>query len=432
MWEKAVVLRILCGMAVVVAAAGAAVATPWAEVGNPGLNQFPTNSVLDCTARSAWDMEYYDGKIYIGTGDYWNNSTSRIGGKLNVWTMAANETFAKEYAVDEEMIARFRQYDGKLFIPGSDPTESWDWGNLYVGNHGSWQKLRTLPNGVHCDEFAIFNNNYYAITEDAVGPTHLVKSTNQGQSWTDVDRGMYGLIPEDGYMLAGCMVDDPTVQPYGRAPAIRKYLPDGTSQTFETPYNGLSASIGFEKEVTFQGRVVHTRPQWTRGYPEFAHAKHEPGPNGLWSLDLSNLQAGSSAVGPFANAYVQDIVARNDRCYVLTAAEVVQGQQYKGQIWDSSDLQDWSLLADFDVSAIPTSFELTAANTFCVGLGNGDVDNQAFAEAGSILRIVTPEPSSLMLCVTSSLALLAFRSFPFTASLPSLPSNWGHWLHRNR
>jgi hypothetical protein len=392
------------------AAAGVAAAAPWIKVGNPGLNQFPANDTLDCTARSVWDMEYYDGKIYVGTGDAGDNCTSRIGGKLNVWTMAMNETFAKEYAVDEEMIMGFRQYGGKIFIPGTDPTESWDWGNLYVGNHGSWQKFRTLPNGVHCWDFAVFNNNYYAITSDDVGSFHIVESTNQGQSWATVSttdqRYIYALIPEDGYMLAPGTIAN-TNQP--NAPVIWKYLPDGTRQQFLTPNNGMCAN-GFDKQVTFQGHVIHTMPLWTHFNPEFSLRE----PNGLWSLDLSNLQAGSSAVARFANAYVQDIVARNDRCYVLTAAEISRGQEYKGQIWGSSDLQNWNLLADFNVSAIPTSFELTAANTFYVGLGNGnngDVDNQAFAESGSILRIVTPEPSSLMLCLTGSLALLVLKQF---------------------
>ena len=110
------------------------------KIGNPGMSQFPNNSLDDCIARSVWDMHYYDGGIYIGYGDLRANR-----GPIDVWSLDAGGSFTKEYTVDEEQVSIFRTYDGKLFIPGTDAMEPWDYGNLYVKDGGVWQKLRTIP-----------------------------------------------------------------------------------------------------------------------------------------------------------------------------------------------------------------------------------------------------------------------------------------------
>lgn len=76
-------------------------------------------------------MHYYNGRIYVGAGDLWGDR-----GPIDVWSFDSAGIFHKEYTVDEEQVSIFRDYDGKLLIPGMDSRESWEYGNLYINDHG--------------------------------------------------------------------------------------------------------------------------------------------------------------------------------------------------------------------------------------------------------------------------------------------------------
>ena len=80
------------------------------RIGNPLLARFPVSG--DARPRSIWDMHYFNGRIYIGSGDYWSNT-----GPTDIWTYRGQGTnFVKEFTVDEEMVCGFFEFDGKLFI----------------------------------------------------------------------------------------------------------------------------------------------------------------------------------------------------------------------------------------------------------------------------------------------------------------------------
>ena len=81
------------------------------RIGNPTLARWPAsgnpaapNGDPSARARSVWDMLYFNGRIYIGSGDYWANS-----GPTDVWTYNGTG-FVKEYTVDDEMIFDFSEY----------------------------------------------------------------------------------------------------------------------------------------------------------------------------------------------------------------------------------------------------------------------------------------------------------------------------------
>ena len=45
------------------------------NLGNPLLARYPASG--DARPRSIWDMHTFNGRIYIGNGDYWMNSGRR-------------------------------------------------------------------------------------------------------------------------------------------------------------------------------------------------------------------------------------------------------------------------------------------------------------------------------------------------------------------
>jgi hypothetical protein len=87
-------------------------------------------------ALNVWDLQVFDGKIYIAGGSTIHNS-----GPINVWAYnPANESFEKEYTVDEEAIEHFKVFDNELYIPAAD-TRFGDTNKFYRKQaDGTWHK----------------------------------------------------------------------------------------------------------------------------------------------------------------------------------------------------------------------------------------------------------------------------------------------------
>jgi hypothetical protein len=68
-------------------------------------------------ALNVWDLQVFDGKVYIGGGNANTNA-----GPINVWAYdPTRKNFIKEYSVPEEEISRFKVIDNELYIPAADP-----------------------------------------------------------------------------------------------------------------------------------------------------------------------------------------------------------------------------------------------------------------------------------------------------------------------
>jgi hypothetical protein len=138
-------------------------------------------------ARKINDLFLHDSRLYIGSGD----ATANTGATDVICYDPVKRGFVTEFKVDEEAILRFRELDGRLVIPGTDATEDWDLGNVYVREKGKWTKHRSLPNAVHVLDAASFGGAWYAaaaimtpLTDgQEIGCGALFVSRDHGASW---------------------------------------------------------------------------------------------------------------------------------------------------------------------------------------------------------------------------------------------------------
>ncbi len=329
------------------------------KIGNPTLARWPAsgnpaapNGDPSARARSVWDMHYFNSRIYIGSGDYWANS-----GITDVWTYNGTG-FIKEYTVDDEMIFDFFEYDNKLFIPGNDAIEDWSFGNLYINDpnrvpNPGWIKLRTLPGCLHSFCVAMFQDKLYAnMSTDGSTPARILFSTDMGQSWTT-------FISENGSFL---VVDDFLFIDARGAYDGNYYKYDGTTVQKVTPnlYPDWIGSKSMDRAVRYQDGVL---------YAPLVRYMLDNTP--LFFLPASEIKNGGTAtkIAKFATDNVRDIVVRDTSCYVMTAQEITRDTLYKGHIYYSHDLTNWSQVTEFIVPGIPLSFEVMN-NKFYVGLGS--------------------------------------------------------------
>ena len=82
------------------------------RLGNPLRDDGKTDRALN-----VWDLQIFDGKIYIAGG-----STVSNAGPINVWAYnPATQNFDKEYTVAEEAIEHYKVFENQLYIPAADP-----------------------------------------------------------------------------------------------------------------------------------------------------------------------------------------------------------------------------------------------------------------------------------------------------------------------
>ena len=109
-------------------------------------------------SRLSEDMTVFDGRLYVGGGDYDTNT-----GPVYVmsYDIAAKKWEQSSSPLPDEQIKRFRVLDGKLVTLGTDPREDWELGNYYLLESGEWKTLRKLPSGIHCFDAVEWENEIF-------------------------------------------------------------------------------------------------------------------------------------------------------------------------------------------------------------------------------------------------------------------------------
>jgi hypothetical protein len=98
---------------------------------------------------SLWDLQRWHNRLYIAHGDWFNNTGPVRVLYLDLETIEL--VHDEGFVVDEEAIEIFRLYNDTLYVPGADPTEGWDMGNIYFKRWGeSWTKQRSIPSSIIC------------------------------------------------------------------------------------------------------------------------------------------------------------------------------------------------------------------------------------------------------------------------------------------
>jgi hypothetical protein len=331
-------------------------------IADPNRARFPTDSVTDCFARSVWALHAFEGRLYVGAGDLWNNS-----GPTAIYSVGDDgvTTDVKlETIVDDEAVMRFREGNGALLVPGPDATESWDFGNFYSKHAGVWQKHRTIPGGLHVWDLAVVQGVLYAEVHTSSGK-ELFQSLDQGKSWTSIakDTMVGALVALDTSML---IVD-----------ANRLYqLNNGvfTRVPARIPRMTEPDPIRFGDGALFTERMTFL-----------------PYPGSLYPLVYASASGASLQISRFGaetSSGVRDIVVENGTVYLLLGRRPSKAG-YLTSIYRSSDLQQWTKLAELTFPAPPYSLARLGGRMY-VGLGADGVppsDSTPEPKSGSIWRL---------------------------------------------
>ena len=149
------------------------------NLGAPSAERFGGNAV----ARCVWDVKVFDGKVYIGSGDYSANTAP-----TDIWAYDLSEKdWVLSGSVEDESVLRFIELDETLLSPGTDPSEPWALGNFYTLSDGTWVKNRVLPNVIHNFDITDFDGKRMFAVGSDYGVSSCALYTEDGETYTYFD-----------------------------------------------------------------------------------------------------------------------------------------------------------------------------------------------------------------------------------------------------
>lgn len=334
------------------------------DLGIPLINKYPTTNEADVMARRVWDMQLYNNRIYIGSGDYDNNK-----GPVDVYYYdISSETFVKEGTLQDEQINRFVIIDGKLMIPGIDPKEDWNYGNYYVWQDGEWIEKRNIPGGIHCFDMIEYNGSIF-VGLGVEGESAIQKSTDKGETFssvgiydeggnivTTVENRVYDLFELKGSLYG---IYGGHVYKYDESKNIFQKISDSSIYYGYMPIRGY---VPLKTKITYKDKFILV--------------------NGAirYTEDVLNYKT-----VPFdKTTYVCDVLENNNELYFLCNTQTTNG--YVTSIYKTSDCENFELVLYYNYSDYAYSFEYSN-NTFYFGIGTDASYGEESANSGRILRI---------------------------------------------
>ena len=337
-------------------------------LGNPYLKYYPNNNKI--YARNIWDMVGFRGKLYLGAGNSSNYGPSPNAGPVPIIAYAPpTNSFTTVFVTSEEQVDAFYVIENQLLVPGHDPRESWEYGNLYLSTDGvNWQKKRTIPNAVHTYCLYFYDNKLFAGLGTPKGASVAI-SENMGDSWQTslfqqigrfydlpvVAGRLYavGAIQDNAARLAfeaqiGRQIDE--IFEYGEK-GIFSTRRDITSREL-FPDTALAKNRVYKiiKSITFKNKAIYLGC--------YIHNDHQYIPFGLYIADSLSPQhiAVQKIVLP-DNTLPWDTFLSQGYIYVLLNRPLPDGTT-EVSVLRSNDLKRWNELFYFSAPTMVRSFAL--------------------------------------------------------------------------
>ena len=130
-------------------------------------------------ARCIWDMYLSGNKIYLGGGDYNLNSGPTDICAYDLKTKALVVTGR----IQDEAVLTFKEIDGKLYVPGTDPRSNSSKGDYYTLSEDGWIQHKVLPDTIHNFDLIKFENKLYAGIGGNYGFDPVVVSEDGGETF---------------------------------------------------------------------------------------------------------------------------------------------------------------------------------------------------------------------------------------------------------
>ncbi|MBQ7294194.1 MAG: hypothetical protein IJW79_10705 [Clostridia bacterium] len=321
------------------------------------------------SSRLSDDLAVFDGRLYVGGGDYDKNT-----GPLPIrsYDLAKGGWTSSKELIPDEQIKRFEVLGGKLLTLGTDPKEDWNLGNYYVLENGIWNTLRVLPDGVHCFDAIEFGEEIFFGLGVTSGKFPVARFDGERYSAVDFLKNgekldtseneivrVYNLFEHKGVLYA-FLTFDVTNEKGEKVYLMDLYAYDGKAFSYE------SGSLPAEdmREVVSEGNRIFLILGNTL----------------LSSEDLLCFSA--LKIGDRVNAV--DVIRHNGEIYLL-ATRKIDKENYYAAIFKHSENDRFDIVYSFKTDTEAGAF-CRDGNSFYVSLGRRE-NPDGNKSAGQVIKI---------------------------------------------
>ncbi|TAN68540.1 MAG: hypothetical protein EPN17_08790 [Methylobacter sp.] len=373
-------------------------------LGNPYQSKYKDGAYV--YARNIWDMQSYQGSIYLGAGNSSNNGPAQNAGPVPIIKFdPVTQKFIQEGVVDDEQIDVYHVVNGELYTPGHDPKESWKLGNFYHrDNNGVWVKYRNIPSAIHTYSLAGYKEKLFGSLNLNDDGAAVSISEDKGKTWTVTSIGrsrVYGFLDVANSLYA--IKRFPSLIQWEDEMTIDEHELYNPVYEFKEP-NSFIPRKDITPEIFFPNtklndnkttKIVRPLTVGEKGVyiGAYTHNDHQFLPFGVYiatSLAKGHVQVDKIPIPDQFKAW--DLLFKEGYLYILTSQQNGDGVNIKVLRSTVDDLLNLSEVLDFTAHTFARSFEILD-NDFYFGLGS-EVENskqwrqeELKPETGQILRI---------------------------------------------
>lgn len=331
-------------------------------------------------ARTAWDVECYNGKLFIAGGDYNLNAGPVAVYEYDLYT----EIWLKTDILPEEQIEQFSIVNDRLIIPGCDPREDWTYGNLYQYEDGSWKQYRTIPGGIHQFDVIGYNGKLFVGLGVAPGHYPIAVSEDGGNNFQQVPMFRDGIlldtsVPDDGIQHSAQVRVYDFFTLNGKLYAFYFYHLDGnyTREIYQYQDGAFHYHSNLPSRLTYR-RISY---EMFMSKAEYNGTVYATTGKLYATTDMQN----AAEISFGKNAIVSDLRIIHNKLYACVVTPMEDGQ-YRTSIWVKTQTSNqFRELFYFSFPCSAQSF--TYQNeSFYFGMGDGRLSESNPAN-GSVLKV---------------------------------------------
>lgn len=335
---------------------------------------------VSANARVPWDLVVEDGKLYVGTGDYTNNS-----GPTSIWCYdETTKEWTSSAVLRQEAIARFVRLNGQVVALGTDPMGDVA-ADCYLLKDGAWQISSSISGALHVFDAEMHDGSIYYGIGCENGTSAVVKQDAATGDLSDV------ALFKNGVSYIDALEKMETVQ--GKRVYDLFSVNGKLFCVFSCAYTTGKTTVEFFELIgdRFEFRQAFVNTQLVMNKPVKnqvlfnADAVYENSCyvslGGLYKTD-DFVQFDTVDVPN--NGCVTDLLVDGTDFYVLSTVQ--DGEAYQNVIYKMTDGKLTEVFA-FDSATAALSF-VKCSNGFYVGLGGAVF---AHADNGRILKIAYTE-----------------------------------------
>ena len=350
-------------------------------VGTPAFERYDNSAADIIFARNPWDMQTYNGKVYIGSGDFNSNKAPSL---IACYDPETDKATVFQDRLDDEQVSNFAIIDGRLIAAGIDPSNNAILHYFELNADGTAFINYAMPYDWRLHNFDMigFDGKIFigAGTDDTKNRTAAVVSTNGGKSFSGVN------MIKDGMNVTGANIGSGWSRVYQYL-TLNGDLYCYLTHSSDSSYNGFYKYDANANQFNFHSAGSGFASTGDKFFNLFKESLEFAGKSVMctgYFLTSTDMKTFTKNTFAGSNASYLDMVVIGDELYVLAATG--SSGSYTNTVYKTKNLSTFTKVLEFDAETYMISMEYVDG-TFVFGAGAPSNTTTPSTMCGDIFRV---------------------------------------------